>query len=123
VVERALDHRLGARLAVALQQVALERAGIDPDPHRAAVVFRRLDSTKAAPSSSWRNRLITLPTGEIHSYLRQIPRVDRLAQRAVLLTKLARGTFVSKKFRTPVRQPLLRLHLTQPGEYGGAAPG
>lgn len=80
-------------------------------------------STKAAPSSSWRNRLITLPTGEIHSYLRQISRVDRLAQQAVLLTKLARRTFVSKKFRTPVRQPLLRLHLTQPGEYGGAAPG
>jgi hypothetical protein len=80
-------------------------------------------STKAAPSSSWRNRLITLPTGEIHSYLRHIPRVDRLAQQAVLLTKLARRTFVSKKFRTPVRQPLLRLHLTLPGEYGGAAPG
>jgi hypothetical protein len=80
-------------------------------------------STKAAPLSSWRNRLITLPTGEIHSYLRQIPRADRLAQQAVLLTKLARRTFVSKKFRTPVRQPLLRLHLTQPGEYAGAAPG
>ena len=77
-------------------------------------------STKAAPSSSWRNRLITLPTGEIHSYLRQIPRVDRLAQQAVLLTKLARRTsFVSKKFRTPVRQPLLRLNLTQSGGVWG----
>ena len=43
VVERALDHRLGARLAVALQQVAFERAGIDADPHRAAVVLGRLD--------------------------------------------------------------------------------
>jgi hypothetical protein len=29
VVERALDHRLGARLAIALQQVVFERAGID----------------------------------------------------------------------------------------------
>ena len=76
-------------------------------------------STKAAPSSSWRNRLITLPTGEIHSYLRQISRVDRLAQQAVLLTKLARRTLVSKKFRTPVRQPLLRLNLTQSGGVWG----
>ena len=76
-------------------------------------------STKAAPSSSSRNRLITLPTGEIHSYLRQISRVDRLAQQAVLLTKLARRTLVSKKFRTPVRQPLLRLNLTQSGGVWG----
>jgi hypothetical protein len=76
-------------------------------------------STKAAPSSSWRNRLITLPTGEIHSYLRQISRVDRLAQQAVLLTKLARRTLVSKKFRTPVRQPLLCLNLTQSGGVWG----
>ena len=43
VVERALDHRFGAGLAVALEEVALERAGIDADPHRAAVVLRRLD--------------------------------------------------------------------------------
>ena len=42
VVERALDHRLGARLAVALQEILLERAGIDADPHGAAVVLRRL---------------------------------------------------------------------------------
>ena len=43
VVERALDHRLGAGLAVFLQQVLLQRAGIDADAHRAAVVLGRLD--------------------------------------------------------------------------------
>ena len=43
VVERAFDHRLGARFAIALQQVALERAGIDADAHRAAVILGRLD--------------------------------------------------------------------------------
>ncbi len=43
MVERAFDHRLGAGLAVFLQQVALERAGIDADAHRAAVVLGRLD--------------------------------------------------------------------------------
>ena len=43
VVERALDHRLGAGLAVFLQEIAFERAGIDADPHRAAVVLGRLD--------------------------------------------------------------------------------
>ena len=40
--ERALDHRLGAGLAVFLQQVALQRAGIDADAHGAAVVLGRL---------------------------------------------------------------------------------
>ena len=43
VVQRALDHRLGAGLAVVLEQVALERAGIDADAHRAAVILGRLD--------------------------------------------------------------------------------
>ena len=43
VVERALDHRLGAGLAVFLQQLALQRAGIDADAHRAAMVLGRLD--------------------------------------------------------------------------------
>ena len=43
VVERALDHRLGAGLAVFLEQVALQRAGIDADAHRAAVILGRLD--------------------------------------------------------------------------------
>ncbi len=38
VVERRLDHRLRAGLAVFLQQVLLERAGIDADAHRHAVV-------------------------------------------------------------------------------------
>jgi hypothetical protein len=32
VIERALDHRLGAGLAIALQQIARERASIDADP-------------------------------------------------------------------------------------------
>ncbi len=43
VAERGLDHRLGARLAIALQELALQRAGIDADPHRAAMVLGRLD--------------------------------------------------------------------------------
>jgi hypothetical protein len=43
VVQGALDHRLGARLAVLLQQFALQGAGIDADAHRAAVVAGRLD--------------------------------------------------------------------------------
>jgi hypothetical protein len=43
MVQGALDHGLGAGLAVALQQVAFERAGIDADPHRAAMVLGRLD--------------------------------------------------------------------------------
>jgi hypothetical protein len=43
VVQGALDHRVGARLAVLLQQFALQRAGVDADPHRAAVVAGRLD--------------------------------------------------------------------------------
>ena len=38
VAQRALDHRLGTRLAVALEQLALERAGVDADAHGAAVV-------------------------------------------------------------------------------------
>jgi hypothetical protein len=43
VVQGALDHRLGAGLAVLLQQFALQRAGVDADPHRAAVVAGGLD--------------------------------------------------------------------------------
>jgi hypothetical protein len=56
-------------------------------------------STKAAPSSSWRNRLIKLPMGEIHSYLRRRPRVDRLAQQEILLTMISEGNIRLKKFR------------------------
>ena len=43
VAERAFDHRLRAGRAVALQQVAFERARIDADPHGAAVVLRGPD--------------------------------------------------------------------------------
>ena len=43
VAQRALDHGLGAGLAVALQQVALQRAGVDADAHGAAVVAGGLD--------------------------------------------------------------------------------
>ncbi len=43
MVERAFDQRLGARLAVFLEQVLLEAAGIDPDADRAAVGARRGD--------------------------------------------------------------------------------
>ena len=39
VVERAFDHRLRAGLAVFLEQVLLQRAGVDADAHRAAVVL------------------------------------------------------------------------------------
>src|SRR3546814_18833097 len=42
MVERALDHRLGAWLAVFLEQLAFERTGIDADTHGAAMVARRL---------------------------------------------------------------------------------
>ena len=42
VVERAFDHRLGTRFAVALEQVAFERAGVDADAHRDAVILRGL---------------------------------------------------------------------------------
>ena len=37
MVERAFDQSLGARLAIFLEQVLLEAAGIDPDADRAAV--------------------------------------------------------------------------------------
>ena len=37
VIERALDQRVGARLAVFLEQVLLEAAAVDPDADRAAV--------------------------------------------------------------------------------------
>lgn len=57
-------------------------------------------SIKAAPSSSWRNRLIKLPMGEIHSDLRQRPRVDRLAQQEILSTMLSEGNTRLKKSRT-----------------------
>jgi hypothetical protein len=48
VVQRALDHGVGARLAVLFQQFALQRAGVDADPHRAAVVAGRLDDVAHA---------------------------------------------------------------------------
>ena len=41
--ERALDHRLWAGLAVFLEQVALERAGVDADAHRAAIRLGGVD--------------------------------------------------------------------------------
>ena len=46
VIERALDHRLGARLAILLQQVLLQRAGIDADAHRAAMVLGGLHDVR-----------------------------------------------------------------------------
>ena len=46
VIERAFHHRLGARLPVLLQQLALERPGVDADAHRAFVVPRRLDDLR-----------------------------------------------------------------------------
>ena len=42
MVERAFDHRFGAGLAIALEQILLQRAGIDADAHRAAVILGRL---------------------------------------------------------------------------------
>ena len=42
VIERALDHRFGARLAVSLQQFLFQRTGIDADAHGAAVILRGL---------------------------------------------------------------------------------
>ena len=51
VVERALDHRLGAGLAVFLQQVALQAAGIDADAHGAAMVLAP-PSPPRAPASA-----------------------------------------------------------------------
>ena len=43
VVERAFDQRLGAGLAVFLEQVLLEAAGVDADADRAAVGLGRAD--------------------------------------------------------------------------------
>ena len=43
MVERALDQRLGAGLAVFFEQILLETARIDPDPDRAAVRFGGTD--------------------------------------------------------------------------------
>ena len=43
MVERALDQRLGAGLAIFFEQVALEAAGIDPDPDRAAIGLGGVD--------------------------------------------------------------------------------
>ena len=40
MVERAFDQRLGAGLAIFLEQVLLEAAGVDPDADRAAVGAR-----------------------------------------------------------------------------------
>jgi hypothetical protein len=51
VVERALDHRLRAWLAILLEQVPLQAAGVDADAHRTAVVAGRLDRLPSpAPS-------------------------------------------------------------------------
>ena len=43
MVQGALDHRLGTRLAVFLQKIALERTGVDADAHGTAVIPRSLD--------------------------------------------------------------------------------
>src|SRR3546814_291404 len=43
VMEGALHHRFRTRLAVTLQQFTLEAAGVDSDPHRAAMVLGGLD--------------------------------------------------------------------------------
>jgi hypothetical protein len=43
MVERAFDQRLGARLAIFLEQVLLQAPGIDPDPDRAAIGAGRRD--------------------------------------------------------------------------------
>src|ERR1700732_1369768 len=43
MIEGTLDHRLRAGFAIALEEVTLERAGIDADPHRAAVVLSCFD--------------------------------------------------------------------------------
>ena len=39
MAKSAFDHRFGTWLAVLLQEAALERAGVDADAHRAAVVL------------------------------------------------------------------------------------
>ena len=39
---RALHHRLGARLAIALEKILLEGSGIHADAHRAAMIFGSL---------------------------------------------------------------------------------
>jgi len=39
MVERGFDHRLGAGLAVTLQEFLLQRAGVDADADRAIVVL------------------------------------------------------------------------------------
>jgi hypothetical protein len=43
VIEPGFDHRLGARLAVFVQQVLFQAAGVHADPHGAAMVARRAD--------------------------------------------------------------------------------
>uniref|UniRef100_A0A0N4ZLI6 LigA n=1 Tax=Parastrongyloides trichosuri TaxID=131310 RepID=A0A0N4ZLI6_PARTI len=43
VIEGAFDHRVGAGLAVLLQQLLFQRAGVDADAHGAAVVAGGLD--------------------------------------------------------------------------------
>ncbi len=52
MVERTLDHRLGAKLAIAFQQVALQAAGIDADAHRAPVILGYLDDLAHARGRS-----------------------------------------------------------------------
>ena len=43
MVERRFDHRLGARLAVLVEQVPLQRPGVDADAHGNAVILGGLD--------------------------------------------------------------------------------
>ena len=43
VIQPAFDHRVGARLAIFLQQVLLKRSRVHTDPDRAAVILGRLD--------------------------------------------------------------------------------
>ena len=43
MIERAFDHRVGARLAIFLKQVLFQRAAIHADADRAAIVARGAD--------------------------------------------------------------------------------
>jgi hypothetical protein len=56
-------------------------------------------STKAAPSSSRRNRLIKLPMRTIHCYLRQKRRLNRLAQASDPINHNRRDGHRLKNFR------------------------
>ena len=52
MVERALHHGLGGRLAEALQEVLLQRAGVDADPDRHLPLGRRLGDLAHPPGGA-----------------------------------------------------------------------